>query len=183
LVAVALVALISLISAGCGSNAHSETGTASSTGTGSSKNATGQDTAVKFAECIRNNGVSDFPDPNAKGEFVYGVSVSPAVFKKAVDACSDDAGRDKHREHPSHGVLIRVVLASWNRQPTAWPRRGGRVRQGLRSLSILRARLAAFMKSFHVGGSFSSYTGPPSSPCASAAGWYRGGACVTLAGS
>jgi hypothetical protein len=44
---------------------------------------------VKFAECMRNNGVSDFPDPNAKGEFVYGVSVSPAVWKKAVDACKD----------------------------------------------------------------------------------------------
>jgi hypothetical protein len=37
----------------------------------------------------RAHGVSDFPDPDAKGEFVYGVSVSPAVFKKAVDACKD----------------------------------------------------------------------------------------------
>jgi hypothetical protein len=89
LAALGLVALISLISAGCGSNAPSETGTASSTGTGGNKNATGQDKAVKFAECMHNNGVSDFPDPNAKGEFVYGVSVSPAVFKKAVDACKD----------------------------------------------------------------------------------------------
>jgi hypothetical protein len=89
LVALALVALISLISAGCGSNAPSETGSASSTGTGGNKNATDQDKAVKFAECIRNNGVSDFPDPNAKGQFVYGVSVSPAVWTKAVDACKD----------------------------------------------------------------------------------------------
>jgi hypothetical protein len=87
--ALALVALISLISAGCGSSAPSETGTASSTGTGGSKNATDQEKAVKFAECMRNNGVSDFPDPDAKGEFEYGVSVSPAVWTKAVDACKD----------------------------------------------------------------------------------------------
>jgi hypothetical protein len=89
LVALALVALISLISAGCGSDAPSETGTASGTGAGGSKNASDQDKAVKFAECIRSNGVSDFPDPNAKGQFVYGVSVSPAVWTKAVDACKD----------------------------------------------------------------------------------------------
>jgi hypothetical protein len=83
------LALVALISAGCGSTAPSETGTASSAGAGGNKKATDQDKAVKFAECMRNNGVSDFPDPNAKGEFVYGVSVTPAVFKKAVDACKD----------------------------------------------------------------------------------------------
>jgi hypothetical protein len=98
LVALALVAVISLISAGCGSDATSETDTAGSSGTasssgsagtGSTKNATDQDKAVKFAECIRGHGVPDFPDPNAKGEFVYGVSVSPAVWQKAVGACRD----------------------------------------------------------------------------------------------
>ncbi|WCB93379.1 hypothetical protein DSM104299_02092 [Baekduia alba] len=87
--ALALVALTSLTSAGCGSNAPSTTGTAGSTGTGGSTSATDQDKAVKFAECIRNHGVGDFPDPDAKGEFRYGVSVSPAVWRKAVDACKD----------------------------------------------------------------------------------------------
>jgi hypothetical protein len=97
----ALLAFMSLISAGCGSNAPSETATtagttttsstatAGSTATATNKNATNQGKAVKFAECIRNNGVSDFPDPNAKGDFVYGVSVSPAVWQKAVNACKD----------------------------------------------------------------------------------------------
>ena len=43
---------------------------------------------VKFSECMRANGVSDFPDPNASGEFPsYGASVSPAVWKKASAAC------------------------------------------------------------------------------------------------
>jgi predicted small lipoprotein YifL len=89
------LALVALISAGCGSNGPSETGTASSTGTatstgtGGKKHATGQDKAVKFAECIRAHGVPHFPDPNAKGEFVFGIDVSPAVWTKAVDACKD----------------------------------------------------------------------------------------------
>jgi hypothetical protein len=85
----AMVALISVISAGCGSNAPSETGTASSSGTGGNKKATDRDKAVKFAECIRENGVSDFPDPNAKNQFEYGVSVSGAVWKQATTACKD----------------------------------------------------------------------------------------------
>jgi hypothetical protein len=97
----AALATVALIGAGCGSNAPSETGTssnsgtssssgsASSAGTGGTKNATDQDKAVKFAECIRGHGVPDFPDPNAKGQFIYGVSVSPAVWTKAVDACRD----------------------------------------------------------------------------------------------
>jgi hypothetical protein len=100
LVALALVALIGLVSAGCGSNAASEPGTASSpgaastqaassTGTGASKSATDQDKAVKFAECIRGHGVPHFPDPDAKGDFVFGIDVSPAVWQKAVDACKD----------------------------------------------------------------------------------------------
>jgi hypothetical protein len=89
LAVLALVALIGVVSAGCGSNAPSETGTASSSGTASNKKATDQDKAVKFAECIRGHGVPHFPDPNAKGEFVFGIDVSPAVWQKAVDACKD----------------------------------------------------------------------------------------------
>jgi hypothetical protein len=83
------LALVALISAACGSNAPSETGTAGSAGTGGTKKATDQDKAVKFAECIRENGVPHFPDPDAKGDFVFGIDVSPAVWGKAVDACKD----------------------------------------------------------------------------------------------
>jgi hypothetical protein len=85
----ATFATVALISAGCGSTAPSETGTPSGTRTGGDAKATGQNQAVKFAECVRNNGVSDFPDPNAKGEFEYGVSVSVTVWTKAVNACKD----------------------------------------------------------------------------------------------
>jgi hypothetical protein len=92
LAALALVALIGLISAGCGSNAPSETGTASSGGIASSrgnKNASDRDKAVKFAECIRAHGVADFPDPNANNEFEYGVSVTPEVWTQATTTCKD----------------------------------------------------------------------------------------------
>jgi hypothetical protein len=91
----AALALVALIGAGCGSNVPSQTGTASSTttaggtDTGGNKNVTDQDKAVKFAECIREHGVPHFPDPDAKGDFVFGIDVSPAVWKKAVDACKN----------------------------------------------------------------------------------------------
>jgi hypothetical protein len=96
--AFAVVALISVISAGCGSNGPSETGTASNSSTtsstattssGADKKLTARDKAVKFAECIRAHGVRDFPDPNEKNQFEYGVSVTPAVWNKATTACKD----------------------------------------------------------------------------------------------
>jgi len=91
------LALIALVGAGCsnGSAANGNTGAASSsstTGTASTtgnKNAGDQDKAVKFAECIRGHGVPHFPDPDAKGDFVFGIDVSPDVWQKAVDACKD----------------------------------------------------------------------------------------------
>jgi hypothetical protein len=78
--------LVALLAAGCGSN---DTAHTSATATASPKQATGRDKAVKFAECIRAHGVADFPDPNAKNEFEYGVSVTPAVWKRATTACKD----------------------------------------------------------------------------------------------
>jgi hypothetical protein len=90
--AFAVVALISVIGAGCGSNAPSETGAADRTGTAgdvADEKLSARDEAVKFAECIRAHGVGDFPDPNAENQFKYGVSVTPAVWKRATTACRD----------------------------------------------------------------------------------------------
>ena len=61
----AALAIVALIGAGCsnGSAENGNTGTASSTGTtssGANKKLTARDKAVKFAECIRAHGVSDF---------------------------------------------------------------------------------------------------------------------------
>jgi hypothetical protein len=105
LVALTLAGLIGLVSAGCGSNASSETSAAGSTGTAGSASGTGttssaatagggadkklskQEKAVKFAECMRANGVPHFPDPDPNGDYNFGVDVPEEVFTKAVDAC------------------------------------------------------------------------------------------------
>jgi len=96
----AALVTVALIGAGC-SNDSAETGstgTASSTSTtsntgttnsGADKKLTARDKAVKFAECIRAHGVRDFPDPNEKNQFEYGVSVTPAVWTRATTACKD----------------------------------------------------------------------------------------------
>jgi hypothetical protein len=105
LAAFTMVSVISVISAGCGSNAPSESGTASSasrsgtasssgtagrsgiTSSGATTQLTAQEKAVKFAECMRANGVPHFPDPDPKGDYNFGVDVSREVWLKAVDAC------------------------------------------------------------------------------------------------
>jgi hypothetical protein len=88
----AALALVALLSAGC-SNAAARTGTSSSGGT---TNATDRDQALKFAECMRRNGVREFPDPDASGTLtIDGVAnrssldTSSAAFKQAIAACRD----------------------------------------------------------------------------------------------
>ena len=90
LAALAMVALISL--AGC-SNAPAETGTGSS---GGNTTATAHEQGMKFAACMRDNGVSGFPDPDASGALTIdavanGSSVDPnsATFQQALSACRD----------------------------------------------------------------------------------------------
>jgi hypothetical protein len=88
----AALAIVAVIGAGC-SNASSENGTDSS---GGDTNATNREQAVKFAECMRDNGVSGFPDPDASGELtidgvVNGSSLDPSApaWKEAIGACKD----------------------------------------------------------------------------------------------
>jgi hypothetical protein len=144
LAALAMVALISVISAGC-SNAPATTGAGSSGGnntaptastgnntaatdapagtatdssggnktaataasasspesvasTGSSggNTTTNRDQAVKFAECMRANGVREFPDPDASGQLTIdaiangsSLDTNSAAFKQAISACKD----------------------------------------------------------------------------------------------
>jgi hypothetical protein len=97
---VATLALAALIGAGC-SNRPAETGstdTPKTTGTGSGghKKTTDRDKAVKFAECMRANGVREFPDPDASGALtidgvVNGSSLDPSspAWKQAIAACKD----------------------------------------------------------------------------------------------
>jgi hypothetical protein len=62
----------------------------SSTGAGGNRNTTARDKAVKFAECMREHGVRDFPDPEASGEVpTERVNVSTAVRDEALGACKE----------------------------------------------------------------------------------------------
>ncbi len=87
LTVLALIAMAVLISA-CGASAPA------GGGSGGDPTATAHAKAVKFAECIRSNGVSEFPDPNSSGQFAYGIpsrssplDPSSAAWKHAIGAC------------------------------------------------------------------------------------------------
>jgi len=93
-----LAALVTLavIIAGCGNGTQGvPAGTGSSAATSGGNGTTSiHEKAVKFAECMRANGVSAFPDPSASGAFtidqaVNGSSLDPnsAAFKQAMTAC------------------------------------------------------------------------------------------------
>jgi hypothetical protein len=82
----AALAMVALIGAGCSANGSS----------GGNKNATSRDRGIKFAQCVRENGVSAFPDPNASGELTIdgianrsSLDTNTAAFKKAIGACRD----------------------------------------------------------------------------------------------
>jgi hypothetical protein len=86
----AALAMIAVIVAGCG-NGSAGTGTIGNTST-----ATARDKAVTFAECMRNNGVSGFPDPSASGQLTIdavangsSVNTNTATFKTALSACKN----------------------------------------------------------------------------------------------
>jgi hypothetical protein len=90
----AALAMIAVIAAGCG-NGSAGTGNSAAASGGNSTAAT-HEKAVKFAECMRANGVSAFPDPNASGELTIdavangsSLDTSSAAFKQAMSACKD----------------------------------------------------------------------------------------------
>jgi hypothetical protein len=79
--------MVAVISA-CGSSVPA--------GSGDSSAATDHEKALKFAECMRSNGVSEFPDPNASGTLsldgvVNGSKLDPSspAWKTAIGACKD----------------------------------------------------------------------------------------------
>jgi hypothetical protein len=82
----AALAMLAVIVAGC-SNAPADTGNST---------AATHEKSVKFAECMRANGVSGFPDPDASGALTIdgvlnGSSLDPnsAAWKQAIGACND----------------------------------------------------------------------------------------------
>lgn len=89
----AALALLAVVVAGCGSGS-ARPGTSAATNGGSGGAVSVHQKAVKFAECMRNNGVSGFPDPGVSGAFTIdgvlnGSSLDPnsAAWKQAMGAC------------------------------------------------------------------------------------------------
>jgi len=79
--------MVALIGAGCGGNDGNG---------GGNTTAANQEKAVKFAQCMRENGVSEFPDPDASGNLTIdgvlnGSSLDPnsPTWKGAIAACED----------------------------------------------------------------------------------------------
>jgi hypothetical protein len=83
----AALAIAALLGAGC-SNEPAET-----TDTGTSG---GNTKAARFAECMRDNGISEFPDPDPSGGLTIDAVVNGSsldtdapAWKKAIGACKD----------------------------------------------------------------------------------------------
>jgi hypothetical protein len=99
----AALAMVALIGAGCSNEPaeNGKTGTSTSTATatassGGRTKTTTRSKAVKFAECMRDNGVKEFPDPDTSGTLtidavVNGSSLdtSAPTWKAAIAACKD----------------------------------------------------------------------------------------------
>ena len=91
---------------------------------------------MKFAECMRDNGVSAFPDPDASGELtidgvVNGSSLDPnsAAFKQAISACKDlepagFTGRKRSAQEQEACPQVRPVHPRQRREGLSGPHQG-----------------------------------------------------------
>jgi hypothetical protein len=107
----AALAMVAVIAAGCSNapaeNENSGSGNGSSGGTtsaantasgtsGGSEKGPDQSKAMRFAKCMRDNGVSEFPDPDASGELTIdaiangsSLDTNSPTWKAAIAACRD----------------------------------------------------------------------------------------------
>ena len=89
---VAALAAVAAFGAGC-SKEPTDTGGASAV---ADTNADRRELGVTFSECMRDNGVRGFPDPDASGQLTIdavangsSVDTNSAVFERALSACED----------------------------------------------------------------------------------------------
>jgi hypothetical protein len=87
LIPLVALAVIALFGAGCGGSDSSG---------GGNTTAANQERAVKFAQCMRENGVSQFPDPDASGQLTIdgvlngsSIDSSSPTWTEAIAACKD----------------------------------------------------------------------------------------------
>jgi hypothetical protein len=89
--------MVAVIGAGCGGTGSSggASTTAPAANAGNSTDTT-REKAMRYAECMRANGVSAFPDPDATGELTIdalangsSLDTGSAAFVQALSACKD----------------------------------------------------------------------------------------------
>ncbi len=84
---VAAAAILPVMLAACSSGSSSSGAVSSAQGGAGSTSGTDQSGIAQFAQCMRQNGVTDFPDPQ-NGHFVMGGNIqSNPHFNSAVQAC------------------------------------------------------------------------------------------------
>lgn len=87
LLLVGAAAVVPVMLAACSSGSSSSGAVSSAQGGAGSTSGTGQSGMAQFAQCMRQNGVTDFPDPQ-NGHFVMGGDVqSNPHFNSAIQAC------------------------------------------------------------------------------------------------
>jgi hypothetical protein len=87
LLLVAAAAVVPVILTACSSGSPSSGAVSSAQGGAGSASGTDQSGIAQFAQCMRQNGVTDFPDPQ-NGHFVMGGDVqSSPHFNSAIQAC------------------------------------------------------------------------------------------------
>lgn len=101
----ALAAVALLAAAGCGGSDGDDGASTSAGGSGSaSSSGDSSDRGVQYAECMRENGVSDFPDP-VDGRIMMrvgpgGMDIDPATLQAAQEACQELAPAGAGRSNP-----------------------------------------------------------------------------------
>jgi len=94
----AAAAVAAVLVAGCGGGSPRASTTSTTSGDSSTVASGGSDheQALTFAACMRDNGVTDFPDPDSSGELTIdeianrtSVDTDSAAFDQAMTACKD----------------------------------------------------------------------------------------------
>jgi len=90
-VPIVALAMVAVVSSGC-----SKTPAASDASSDGGNATAAHAQAVKFAECMRHNGVKAFPDPDASGTFTIetitngtAIDTNSAAFTRAITTCKD----------------------------------------------------------------------------------------------
>jgi hypothetical protein len=95
---------VALTAVACGGSSDDDASSSGGGGGSSSASSNSSDRAVQFAECMRENGVPDFPDPVDGRTTVRmgpgGIDADPATMEAAQQACQDLAPEGAGRANP-----------------------------------------------------------------------------------